>query len=81
LHAKDAVFLDDHEINVAAARGAGLHTVVFKDEAGAAVLCQMLSIKANRQSLIFAFLLWLAFAVSIITGILSGLTPRLRRPP
>jgi putative hydrolase of the HAD superfamily len=43
LHASDVLFLDDLEINVVAAREAGLHAVTFKGEAGASVLWQTLA--------------------------------------
>ena len=43
LDANDALFLDDHEVNVAAAREAGLHGVTFKGEDGASVLWQTLA--------------------------------------
>lgn len=43
LDANDALVLDDHEVNVAAAREAGLHEVTFKGEDGASVLWQTLA--------------------------------------
>src|SRR5262245_54328133 len=43
LQANDVLFLDDLEINVVAAREAGLHAVTFKGEAGALALWQTLA--------------------------------------
>jgi len=43
LRASDALFLDDHEINIAAARELGLHAVTFKGETGPSVLRKTLA--------------------------------------
>jgi putative hydrolase of the HAD superfamily len=43
LQGKDVLFIDDHEVNVVAAREAGLHAVTFNGDAGATVLWQTLA--------------------------------------